>query len=129
MSFSSVENLIANLRAKGFTFELIGGQLAVKPKDRLTDEMRLCISKNKENIATLLRFEKHSDEISLMLSELNRTDTDALIQLQNETEERSAIFEFDAGLSREDADTKSEVTTLLAWFDKRRQHASKQEAA
>lgn len=129
MSFSSIENLIENLRAKGFALELRNGRLAVKPKDKLTSEMRFNIANNKADIITLLRFELHSDEIRLMLSEINKTDTDALIQLQDETEERTAILEFDAGLSRQDADIKAEVLTVLAWFDARKQQARKQEAA
>lgn len=81
----SAAAVLARLRTEGFTVIAADGRLIVKPASRLTDDHR-----------GLIRH--HQQELLSYLSEAGR----------EWFEERAAILEFDAGMSRAEAEAMAE---------------------
>jgi hypothetical protein len=113
MSFS---NLLSDLRGQDFTVALLEGRLAVKPKERLTDELRFAIREHKVALLLELEFEENETKIKTMLREVSKNEA-AWLELEAQIEERAAIMEFDGLIDHDEANTRAELLTLLTWVD------------
>lgn len=77
--------MFQRLRADGLQFGLSGGQLAVQPRARITDEIRNAIKSRRDELVQLVEAER-------------------CLPCPHDILERAAILEFDGCYSREEAD-------------------------
>ena len=79
-------NILNDITNAGLNISLVGDQLRIANPERLNDSLRDLIRANKSEIIKYF------------------SNTQLLQDIRERTEERSAIMEFDGGLSRQDAD-------------------------
>ena len=79
-------NLLNDITNAGLNISLVGDQLRIANPEKLNDSLRDLIRANKSEIIKYF------------------SNTQLLQDIRERTEERSAIMEFDGGLSRQDAD-------------------------
>ena len=123
-------NVLERITEAGLIVEVDGDRLIVRPKERITDEVRSIIRDNKPEILAALRKplpERVSWESPLfgrleagpVLEQgpdtfiLRHPLTQEIVELPNEwlasLDERSAIMEYDAGLPREESDKQAKI--------------------
>ncbi len=123
-------NVLERITEAGLIVEVAGDRLIVRPKERITDEVRSIIRDNKPEILAALKKplpERVSWESPLfgrieggpVLEQgpdtftLRHPLTQEIVELPNEwldsLDERAAILEFDAGLPREAADREAKI--------------------
>lgn len=96
------------LTEKGLTVRLEKGRLAVSPKTKITDSLRLFITEQKESLIQELQTET--------LNKLFTQNPDLQEQFEFEIEERTAIMIFDGKLSEENAKQLAKETTTDIWL-------------
>jgi hypothetical protein len=79
-------NILNDITNAGLNISLVGDQLRIANPEKLNDSLRDLIRANKSEIIKYF------------------SNTQLLQDIRERTEERSAIMEFDGGLSRQDAD-------------------------
>ena len=79
-------NILNDINNAGLNISLVGDQLRIANPEKLNDSLRDLIRANKSEIIKYF------------------SNTQLLQDIRERTEERSAIMEFDGGLSRQDAD-------------------------
>jgi hypothetical protein len=79
-------NILNDINNAGLSISLVGDQLRIANPEKLNDSLRDLIRANKSEIIKYF------------------SNTQLLQDIRERTEERSAIMEFDGGLSRQDAD-------------------------
>jgi len=84
--------LIKEMQARGLAMEAVDGHIYVWPRDRITEELRALIKANKA----------------------------ALVDFLDHWQERAAIMEFDAGMSRQEAEAGAFEDCKVIWLERYR---------
>lgn len=92
-------DLLAHVRAAGFTLDLADGKLLVTPASMLTDDLRAALRASKPEVLALLEGEHAADAAAY--------------------EERAAIMKFEGGLSRADAEVAARQCVDCEHFGRR----------
>jgi len=110
--------LIANLNESDVSLAVIApDRLRVEaPRGVVTPEVRATLAQHKAEIIAELCEREEDARRRAFFRELGR-DPDAWREFEAQLDERAGVLQFDAGLSREEAETQAEIITYEDWLN------------